>query len=126
MGLNRTKQLGEACSHCKRTDVTFHKNCPACKSCHSKKGRNGHLRRKYGLSTEAFAILLIKQNGGCAICGTTDWGSDSSPCVDHDHTTGEVRGLLCRKCNVGIGQLRDNPALLANAMRYLENQCPAA
>lgn len=58
--------------------------------------------------------LMEAQGGTCAICPRTD-----DLCVDHDHATGVVRGLLCRSCNSGLGQFRDDPVLLAKAIDYL-------
>jgi len=76
--------------------------------------RKSHLKRKYGLTLEAFDELLASQGGGCAICGTTD--ADN---VDHDHTSGRVRGILCFNCNITIGQAQDDEDRLASAMAYL-------
>lgn len=72
------------------------------------------IEKKYGLTPEQFDDLKKKQEDRCAICG------DPAPLsVDHDHQTNEVRGLLCRKCNWGLGQFRDDPALLLKAAEYL-------
>jgi hypothetical protein len=76
--------------------------------------RKSHLKRKYGLTLEAFDELLASQGGGCAICGRTD--ADN---VDHDHTSGRVRGILCFNCNITIGQAQDDEDRLAGAMAYL-------
>lgn len=51
----------------------------------------------------------------CQVCGETD-----NLCIDHDHTTGRVRGVLCMRCNLALGQLRDNPILIKNLLNYLE------
>jgi hypothetical protein len=77
--------------------------------------RKSHLKRKYGLTLEDFDRMLADQNGGCAICGTQ--GVDH---VDHSHTTGEVRGILCFRCNAAIGQLDDDPERARALARYLE------
>lgn len=61
--------------------------------------------------------MLDKQSGLCAICKGVFIGS---PCVDHDHATGKVRGLLCLKCNFGIGSLQDNPMICFSAGEYLK------
>lgn len=63
------------------------------------------------------------QRGECAICGATEGGHGRTDelLVDHDHTTGEVRGLLCHGCNGGLGHFRDNVDVLQSAMLYLES-----
>jgi hypothetical protein len=84
--------------------------------------RGHYLRREYGLSLEAFDAMLIGQGSVCAICGSSDWGHAKwqVPCVDHDHNTGEVRGIVCHICNVAIGLLRDNPKIARALADYLE------
>jgi hypothetical protein len=79
--------------------------------------REGHLRRKFGLTLETYAELLASQGGGCAICGEPE--ETSSHHVDHDHDTGDVRGILCVRCNNGLGQFKEDPAILATALSYL-------
>ena len=71
--------------------------------------------KKYGITEEYFQSLLDFQNGVCAICG-----EPNPTCIDHNHETGEVRGLLCQDCNFAIGVMRDNPARFRNAATYLE------
>jgi hypothetical protein len=82
--------------------------------------KEGNLRRTYGISIEEYGILLKKQGGRCAICGKIPNGRDL--CVDHDHKTGKIRGLLCHNCNTGIGQFQDNILLLQNTIKYLERE----
>ena len=79
--------------------------------------RKSHLKRKYGLTLEAFDALLASQGGGCAICGKPD--ADN---VDHDHATGRVRGhSLLRTATSRIGQFDDDEdRLLAAAADYLD------
>jgi hypothetical protein len=74
--------------------------------------------RSYGLTVEQYEAMLQRQGEVCAVCGEGEVGGWDLA-VDHDHRTGHVRGLLCRRCNVGIGLLRDDPQLLAAATRYL-------
>jgi hypothetical protein len=76
---------------------------------------------KYGMSLEAYNDMLESQGGSCAICKTAAGKFQKSLCVDHDHETGEVRGLLCNSCNWGLGYFRDRPRLLAQALVYLES-----
>lgn len=71
---------------------------------------------KYGLTQEGFRAMILAQNGKCCICDKTM----VSPCVDHDHETMMVRGLLCRLCNAGLGALGDKPETLVAALRYLQ------
>lgn len=73
----------------------------------------------YGLTPEQFMALYEKQNGKCAICSEAP-STKRGLHVDHCHTTGEVRGLLCHGCNVGIGALKDDAGLLRAAIAYLE------
>jgi hypothetical protein len=77
--------------------------------------RKSHLKRKYGLTQEAFDEMLAAQGGGCAICGKPNPDN-----VDHDHVTGRVRGILCWNCNVGVGQFEDDIERLITATAYLD------
>jgi hypothetical protein len=83
-------------------------------------------RRKtiYGLTDAEFQALFDAQQGVCAVCrepeATTDrLGNVRVLCVDHCHTSKRVRGLLCYKCNVGLGSFKDDPKRLAMASEYL-------
>lgn len=78
------------------------------------------LRREYGITQEDYYDILEEQDGVCFICkGPPAWGK-SKFCVDHDHDTGEVRGLLCNPCNSAIGYFGDDITRLKNAIEYLE------
>jgi hypothetical protein len=74
---------------------------------------------KYGFPPSHVPVLIEKQGGGCAICGTRTW-TKHGPSVDHDHRTGAVRGILCNRCNAGIGFFSDDPNVLRAAASYLE------
>jgi hypothetical protein len=76
------------------------------------------LRFHYRMSIEEYAALLAEQDGVCAICREA-CSSGKRLAVDHDHATGECRGLLCMRCNTAVGLLRDDPKLLAAAIEYL-------
>jgi hypothetical protein len=83
------------------------------------------LQTKYGLTPERYEEMLKKQNGVCAICSRPETYTDRSGgvgplCVDHCHASGRVRALLCRRCNMAIGQFTDDPAVLSGALSYLE------
>lgn len=80
------------------------------------------IKKAYGLSLEEFESMLKKQNNSCAICGFKDDGNKSFfPFVDHCHSSDIVRGLLCSKCNFGLGNFNDDIQLLKNAIKYLED-----
>lgn len=97
----------------------------------SSKGREtylrNHLKRKYNITLEYYKELLNIQDNKCAIClsdgdyrSWKDGRQQRIPfCVDHDHYTGNVRGLLCNKCNIGIAMLKEDIAILTNAINYL-------
>jgi hypothetical protein len=96
-----------------------------CKPCHNARSRGSkdlvggertyHLRRRYGITAADADALLAAQGGLCAICRAAPAGH-----VDHDHDTGAVRALLCFNCNGGLGQFKDDPALLRAAADYVE------
>jgi hypothetical protein len=79
--------------------------------------RDAYLRRSFGITQADYDALLERQGGGCAICGKPP--GKISLHVDHDHETGEVRGLLCVGCNNALGQFHDDPALLDRAIDYV-------
>lgn len=116
-----------------------HQNCRACTRAFNKsyqernaghvsaKQRANHIKRAYGLSEEEYAAMLASQGGVCAICnkaeGATHWaGKVKMLHIDHDHATGEIRGLLCDGCNRGLGHFRDDPANLLAAAAYLQGR----
>jgi len=79
-------------------------------------------KRKYDITISEYEELLAQQNNKCAICGTINPGnSNNAFCVDHDHKRkrGSVRGLLCNRCNRGMGMFDDNPERLVAAAAYL-------
>ena len=83
------------------------------------------LKSKYGITSEDYEKLLESQSGKCAICGTDDGASakgSSTFSIDHCHETGNVRGLLCNTCNRGLGFFKDNPVVLASAIKYLKGE----
>lgn len=75
--------------------------------------------KRRGAAADLRAALLAKQNGRCAICGTTEVEYGKALSMDHCHTAGAVRGLLCNPCNMGLGCFRDDPERLVAAARYL-------
>ena len=138
----RITEDGRECSVCgefkkwdeyhRRNDVsTGHMS--ACKVCIKKKSqrdkdqgriRNAELQRKYGIALNDYQHLLEAQDGKCKICGSTDHrvkggATEFSLSVDHDHGTGEIRGLLCQNCNSILGFAKDDISILERAIQYL-------
>ena len=83
------------------------------------KARGYDFKRHYGISYATYQEMLERQGGVCALCGKED--PHFGLAVDHDHASKKVRGLLCGKCNQGIGCLNDSPALLRKAADYIES-----
>jgi hypothetical protein len=82
--------------------------------------REAGLRKGYGIGMADFDTQLAAQGGSCAICASTACPTGKALSVDHDHETGELRGILCGNCNMAIGCLQDDPRLLRSAIAYLE------
>jgi hypothetical protein len=78
------------------------------------------LKKKFGLTPEAYAALWDSQGQVCACCGSDTSGGRGAFHVDHDHVTGLVRGILCNSCNLGIGHLSDTLDGVRQAVAYLE------
>ena len=107
---------------------------PRCKTCaaedtrqwnlkNKETARNRYLQRSYGISENEYNARLLSQDNSCPICKKEfsfgEFGPDS-PVVDHCHTGGHVRGIICNECNRGLGYFRDSPNALRNAASYLE------
>ena len=71
------------------------------------------------MTQEDYDARFAAQGFACLICGSKDKKS-SNYVVDHDHKTGKIRGIICRNCNTGIGQLNDDPELIRTAATYLD------
>jgi len=83
--------------------------------------RRAHLKRMYNITLEEYTLKLKEQNNKCKICcSENSFDRYGVLAVDHCHTTGNIRGLLCYKCNVGLGNFNDNQELLKKAINYLE------
>lgn len=82
--------------------------------------RKAHLKRMYKISIEDYENKLTEQNHKCAICNQENtYDRYGVLAVDHCHVTNKIRGLLCYKCNVGLGNFNDNIQLLNSAINYL-------
>lgn len=83
------------------------------------------LKYRYGITPEKYSELFHEQNGRCSICGNEETTRHNRSkkiqklAVDHCHTTGNVRGLLCQDCNRGLGKFHDDPTRLQKAIEYL-------
>jgi len=127
------------CSKCKLTlnEDDFYKHNRNCKKCHLENMKNYHsknkdkvdlgkrkrsLFKKYGVSLEQYDDMLHHQNGECAICKSKDVGRKGAKYfnVDHCHSTGKVRGLLCHNCNIILGKIKDSKEWLSVAIKYLD------
>lgn len=78
------------------------------------------LKKHYNMSVEDYNSLYDRQNGSCACCGANSTEFRRGLHVDHDHITGKIRGLLCTKCNPGLGYFDDSIKKLQLAVAYLE------
>lgn len=123
------------CPGCQQTkpldDFPFNKAARSgrasyCKPCHTERGRQSkiknhggprhyHLKDRYKISEHDVWSMTRAQGGVCAICEEPD-----PQHVDHNHTSGEVRGILCFNCNAGLGHFKDNIANMRRAIAYLE------
>jgi hypothetical protein len=88
---------------------------------HNKRCRNTDLKRKFGITQEQYSLIFDTQNGCCKICGKHRDTFKRTLAVDHNHTTGKIRGLLCTDCNQGLGFFKDNIEILTEAINYLKN-----
>ncbi len=121
------KASGKYLSHCKSCikshyhkykDIIKFKNYYR-KPGHNTNSRKYNLKSNYNLSLEAYKTISILQNNKCAICLRDQSEFKKNFAVDHNHTTGEIRQLLCTRCNIGIGMFEENIYILSNAINYL-------
>jgi hypothetical protein len=124
------------CTRCRKTrlirfftpDGPDPHNCLSCrvqiKESHARKLRRLYL--KFGIPQEAYIAMLKSANYGCEICHRklaarrlAELG-DRWACVDHCHSTGKIRGVLCAQCNAAIGLMSDSIEILENAIKYLQ------
>ena len=113
----RDKKTGRRHSACKECDKARVK---ARHQANPERTRNNDLKRNYGITLEDHSKMYEEQNGRCAICGSEGDGRWKKLCVDHDHKTGKVRKLLCRSCNMVLGQVEDNTQTLQSMIDYLK------
>jgi len=116
----------------------FYPRRRSCKSCvgeHQRRFRNArpdynrahNLQKRYGISVDEYKTLLANHNFACAICkveisDTVGYKGGRSGVVDHNHETGDVRGILCSKCNLVLGHARESTDILYQAIVYLSER----
>ena len=81
--------------------------------------KDKRLQRKFGITLEQYKVMLEAQGSACAICKGESSGKGGFH-VDHDHSSGKVRGLLCYRCNIVLGMMAESPDRLRAAAEYLE------
>lgn len=110
---SKRKLAGKNCTKCEQPRANGDVHC-------LRHRHDQRMRRLYKIGIDEFEKLLTTQGGVCAICsqkrehvGASGWH------VDHEHESGRIRGILCNKCNVGIGMLQDSAVIMLKAARYL-------
>jgi hypothetical protein len=113
----RNKKYNRRHSECKLCTgervKTRHKENP-------ERTKNNDLKRLYGITLNEHTQMYEEQNGVCAVCEKPGDGKWKKLCVDHDHKTGKVRQLLCRNCNMILGQVDDNINHMEKLTAYLK------
>ena len=126
---NRSKPHGVE-NHCKDCRRPYQSALSKQKYNTSEKRREKNLHQHYRMTQEAYTILFNAQDGKCAICARPETTIDPRTkatralCVDHDHSTGQVRELLCHDCNRACGLLAENPARIRALLAYVEKHTP--
>lgn len=114
------------CKECNRDKQRIHreKHGPRVrnneKTIYARRRWGNHLQRKYSITVDEYESMLQSQDGKCAICGAGEPGGRAKRFhVDHDHATGDIRGILCVRCNYMIGYSKDSPEILRKGADYL-------
>ena len=114
----RNKKTMRRHSRCKTCDIARvrkrHQDNP-------ERTKNNDLKRLYGITLNEYNQMLVEQENRCKTCGTTNPGGKYGKfMVDHCHITNKVRGLLCKSCNIALGEIKDNRQTLLNMLQYLD------
>ena len=115
---------GSWCKKCLIEKTAEERKNPEKKALWSEYQRRSILKHRYGINSADYDRMLEEQKGVCAICKVNTSGgrnTNSKLAVDHNHTTGEVRGLLCSMCNKGIGMFKENTETMQKAIDYLNS-----
>ncbi len=119
---SRPKKQCPTCAKVFRPRTIRHTYCTD--ACAKKSWEKGYFKRTYGLSLDEYQDMFERSEHKCNICGSEGFRINSKAkntlCVDHDHETGKIRGLLCHNCNRALGLLQDDTTLLEKAIKYLE------
>jgi hypothetical protein len=112
---NRKDQLQSECKECNKA-----RRSKWWKSEEGKKSSaNTKLKRRFGLTLVQYEQKVVDVGGNCEICGATKSYNGHRLAIDHDHDTGDFRGILCKSCNLGIAAFQDNVSLMEKAIAYL-------
>ena len=95
------------------------RNIDKARACARRGQHRYHIKKLYGMTGEEYNHLYNLRDGCCWICGRHQRALKKRLCVDHDQTTGLVRGLLCSQCNTALGLFRDDPEILKKAISYV-------
>jgi hypothetical protein len=104
----------------KRRELKKASGIPSWNQLNRDKNRNSALLRRYNITLDEYNQILSNQDNKCAICKKEQSTNGRALHVDHCHTTGTVRGLLCYECNSLLGYARDNATILNQAVQYLD------
>lgn len=113
------------CSECRKSDarLSWDKGSPEYRAARIEQASMIRIRKTYGITPDQLSSMRKEQNDLCSICGKpesrTRNGKTLRLCIDHDAETGQIRGLLCSRCNVAIGMLDHDPVLTSQAVQYL-------
>lgn len=124
---------GRPCLKC--GDTVRYLSCRSCASCNResmqkrgyspKKNKAASLMKLYGITLDDYDVMLKSQNGVCAVCHSS-CKTGRSLAVDHCHSTGAVRGLLCANCNRAIGLFQEDRSRMTAAIAYIDRHAPRA
>lgn len=117
---NNKDGLQYYCKVCADTNIKLSRQKKEDRITIKEQQRNAHLKHKYGLTQELFLDKLEEQHYNCAICNSKLEDKGHNTQIDHCHTTGKVRDILCQHCNRGLGSFKDSIENLKIAIKYLE------
>ena len=106
------------CKDCWKVITTARRNGPN-REVELRQRRNRHIVNKYGITIDEYESILNEQGGVCAICKQKNPTKIREMALDHNHDTGQVRGILCENCNRGLGLFKENQEYLNSAIEYL-------